>query len=242
MVGNPSSLERFLFLSCTIGLIPRLYHYLFPESLRNIISAGANSLQGITEELVHLGNTGRDGEIDCSVTDVDNETTEDIWVDLVSNLELLALSNVRGLGNGRFETRQGLVIERGSAGNGHFNLTASSTHELAKLLTDTLQERKSVVLGKCVEEVLDSVRPLTSVLLELSNDGRLVLSGKSWSSHDGGELSILMVDFVEGLEGLGGGVEGRALDGGSVQSAGIGAIESVESDWGLRVGSSRSSV
>lgn len=56
-------------------------HYKFPDSLRNV-NADANSLQGITEKLVHLGDAGRDGEVDCSVTDVDNEATEDIWVNL----------------------------------------------------------------------------------------------------------------------------------------------------------------
>ena len=103
-----------------------------------------------------------------------------------------------------------------SAGDGQLNLTASSTHELAKLLTDTLQERKSVVLGKSVQEVLDSLRLLTGVLLKLGNNGRLVLGGKGRSSHDSGKLGILVVDFVQGQESLGGRIERRALDGSSV--------------------------
>lgn len=44
-------------------------------------SAGGK-LQGISEELVHLCDLSGDRKVDCSVTDFDDESTEDIWVDL----------------------------------------------------------------------------------------------------------------------------------------------------------------
>ena len=40
------------------------------------------NLQGVVEQLVHLGNPGRDAEVDCPVADLDDEATNDIGVDL----------------------------------------------------------------------------------------------------------------------------------------------------------------
>ena len=53
-------------------------------------------LQSVGKELVHLGDLGRHGQVDRAVTDLDNETAEDIWVDLVCDLQLLALADVLG--------------------------------------------------------------------------------------------------------------------------------------------------
>lgn len=39
-------------------------------------------LQGVREEFVHLRNTARDAEVDCPVTDFDDETAKDVGVDL----------------------------------------------------------------------------------------------------------------------------------------------------------------
>lgn len=87
-------------------------------------------LQGIGKEFVHLRDAGRDAKIDCSVANFNNETTENIWVDLyrmldascvlcawgkwgesldegrsylVCHLELLALADVLRLGNSGLE-------------------------------------------------------------------------------------------------------------------------------------------
>lgn len=70
-----------------------------------------NNLQGVSEELVHLGNLGRNRKVDGSVANLNNESSNDIRVDLVGDLELLALTNVLGLGDGRFEAVQGLVVQ-----------------------------------------------------------------------------------------------------------------------------------
>lgn len=41
-----------------------------------------NKLQVVSEELVHLGDAGGDAEVDGSVADLDNETTDNLGVDL----------------------------------------------------------------------------------------------------------------------------------------------------------------
>ena len=68
-------------------------------------------LQSIGKDLVHLGNASRDGEIDGAVTDLDDEAALDVGVDLVVNLELLALADVLGLLNSGLEASEGLVVE-----------------------------------------------------------------------------------------------------------------------------------
>lgn len=43
-------------------------------------------LQGVSKKLVHLGDLGGDGEIDCPVANFHNETSNDLRVDLVGDL------------------------------------------------------------------------------------------------------------------------------------------------------------
>lgn len=40
------------------------------------------NLQGLAKELVHLGDLGGDGEVDGALTDLDDETADDVGVDL----------------------------------------------------------------------------------------------------------------------------------------------------------------
>lgn len=68
-------------------------------------------LQGVREELVHLGDAGRDAEVDGTVTNLDDESTNDVGVDGVGDLELLALADVGRLGDSSLESREGLVVE-----------------------------------------------------------------------------------------------------------------------------------
>jgi hypothetical protein len=42
----------------------------------------SSSLQAVRQELVHLGDAGGDGEVDGAVADLDDESTDDIGVDL----------------------------------------------------------------------------------------------------------------------------------------------------------------
>jgi hypothetical protein len=68
-------------------------------------------LQGVVEELVHLGDLGGHGQVDGAVANLDDETAEDVWVDLVCNLQLLALTNVLRLLDGGLEAGKSLVVE-----------------------------------------------------------------------------------------------------------------------------------
>jgi hypothetical protein len=68
-------------------------------------------LQGVRQELVHLGNASRDAEVNGSVANLDDEAANDLRVNLVGDLELLALADVGGLGDGSLEAVEGLVVE-----------------------------------------------------------------------------------------------------------------------------------
>ena len=67
-------------------------------------------LQAVGKELVQLGDLGGDGEIDGAVADLDDEAAQDLRVDLVPDLELLALA-VLGLGDGVLEAAESPVVE-----------------------------------------------------------------------------------------------------------------------------------
>lgn len=100
-----------------------------------------------------------------------------------------------------------------SAGNGHLNLATSSSNDLAKLLSDALQETQSVVLGEGVEEVLEGGAAGTGLLDELGNNRRLVGGGQGGSREDSGELGVLVEDAAQLGELFGGGIEGGSLGG-----------------------------
>jgi hypothetical protein len=57
-------------------------------------------LQAVRKELVHLGDAGGDAEVDGLVANLNDESADNVGVDLVADLELLAGSNVGGLGDG----------------------------------------------------------------------------------------------------------------------------------------------
>lgn len=69
------------------------------------------NLQSIGEEIVHLGDARRDAQVDGAVADFYDEAADDVGVDFVGHLELLALADVLGLGDGGFETGEGLVVK-----------------------------------------------------------------------------------------------------------------------------------
>lgn len=152
----------------------------------------------------------------------------------VGDLKLLALANVGGLGDGGLEPVEGLVVE----GLEHYVSTVSSiygaeeTHlgrgddeldlalggadDLAELFADALEEAEAVVLGEGGEEVADGFAGGAGLLLELGNNGRLVLGAQGGGGQDGGQLGVLGDEGVELGEGLGCGVERGRLDGGGV--------------------------
>jgi hypothetical protein len=61
-------------------------------------------LQAVRKQLVHLGDAGGDAEVDGTVADLNDESTDDVGVDLVGDLELLAGADVGRLGDGRLES------------------------------------------------------------------------------------------------------------------------------------------
>lgn len=63
------------------------------------------------EETVESVNTAADREIDGAVAEVDNEPTLDAWVDLLHDLDALALRGVLGALEGRFETGRDVLVE-----------------------------------------------------------------------------------------------------------------------------------
>lgn len=81
------------------------------EKSRFLFSFGMVNLQGVVEELVHLGDAGGDAEVDGSVADLDDKSANDIRVDLVGDLELLALTDVLGLGDGSLQAGQRLAVK-----------------------------------------------------------------------------------------------------------------------------------
>jgi hypothetical protein len=170
-------------------------------------------LQGVGEELVHLGDAGGDTEVDGAVTDLDDEAADNLGLDLVGDLELLALADVGGLGDGALKAVESLVVEGLGADDLHLDLAAGGGHDLGKLLADALEEAEAVVLGESGEEVLDGGGAGAGLLLELGNDGGLVLGAQGRGRKDSGQLGVLLDDGGEAGEGLGGGVEARGLDG-----------------------------
>lgn len=60
-------------------------------------------LQAVRKELVHLGDARGDAEVNGTVADLDDESTDNVRVDLVGDLELLARADVGRLGDGRLE-------------------------------------------------------------------------------------------------------------------------------------------
>lgn len=74
-----------------------------------IATKGRVNLQGVGEELVHLGKLGGDAEVDRPVADLDNKTTDDIGVDL--RCHALAPFSLRFLGGGGGEEQAYVVLD-----------------------------------------------------------------------------------------------------------------------------------
>lgn len=49
------------------------------------VSHKTSILQGVGQELVHLGDLGRNGEVDGTVANLNNQATDDVRVDLVGS-------------------------------------------------------------------------------------------------------------------------------------------------------------
>jgi hypothetical protein len=55
---------------------------LLPELPRGFQNKGEILLQGVGQELVHLGHLGGNAEVDRSVTNLDDQSANDVGVDL----------------------------------------------------------------------------------------------------------------------------------------------------------------
>lgn len=103
-----------------------------------------------------------------------------------------------------------------STGDNQLDLTAVSAHESTELVDDLVQQTETVVLSECAKEVLDKVTLVSSDLLELRDDGLLVGGSEGRGGDDAGELGVGLEGSTEVVQGLGGGIEGGSLGGGSV--------------------------
>lgn len=176
------------------------------------------NLDVVSESLVELGNLVGNGEVNSAVADLDNETTKNVRVDLVGDLEGLALTNEGRLGNGGLETVESLVVESGGRGDSGLNNTLGGVGKSLELVDNGGNERESVVVGKETKEVADGL-----VGLDGSGEGGdnrlLVLRREGRVLEDGGELGVVLEDGLEGRKGVLDGGESRRLDGSGVLKA-----------------------
>lgn len=128
------------------------------------------------------------------------------------------MAEVLALAHSRLKLPDHLRVQRRSARDGHFNLTTRRAHQGTELLANALKNAQAVVLGQCLQEVLDRVVLVchTHGLLQLLHNLRLVGRGEGRRGHDGLELAVLLEGAVEVLEALGDIVEGTLLSGGGV--------------------------
>lgn len=93
-----------------------------------------------------------------------------------------------------------------STGDNQLNLAVVGAHQSSKLLTDTLQDAKSVVLGQGREEVLhDVVLPwATSNSLQFLDDLGFIGRREGWRSEDNGQFNISLEHLCQSCEGFGG--------------------------------------
>lgn len=59
-----------------------------------------SSLQAVRQELVHLGDAGRDGKVDSAVANLDDESTDNVGVDLYLGLGVVSLGKIVRLEGG----------------------------------------------------------------------------------------------------------------------------------------------
>lgn len=146
------------------------------------------------------------------------------------HLELLPVRDVLALGDGRLQLLQHPRLQRlkkvsyskvsrstyRSAGDGQLDLAAVRAHQLGKLVAHALEGAQPVVLGQRVEEVLDDIAAAGGVLLQLSDDGLLVVDRQRGRRQDTRQLGVPLDHLAEGVEGARGRVEGGRLRGGRV--------------------------
>ena len=154
----------------------------------------------VSESLVELGNLVGDGKVDSTITDLNNETSQNIGVNSVGNLKSLSLTNKRRLGDRGLKTVNSLVVKGGSGGDSGLNNTLGSIGQGLELLSNRRNESKSVVLGEEVKEVNDSLVGIDS-RGESLNDSLLVVSRQSRVFKDAGDLRVVLDKILQGSNG-----------------------------------------
>lgn len=176
---------------------------------------GESYLNVISKKFVKLSDLSRNTEVDGTITDFNNKTTENIGVDLVGDLKLLALTDKRGLGNRGLETVDGLCVERSSRGDGSFYNSLSSVGESLELVGNGREKTQSVVFGKNTEEVGDGAVDRSGGR-ESRDNSLLVFSREGRVAEDGLEFLVLAEDSLKSSQRSLGGGESRRLDRGSI--------------------------
>jgi hypothetical protein len=83
----------------------------------------------------------------------------------------------------------------GSASDYQLNLSSVSTHHLRKFVADTLQGAKPIVFRHSVKEVLQDITSANGMLLQLGNDGLLVIRRQRRGGKYGGQFGVPLEDL-----------------------------------------------
>lgn len=171
-------------------------------------------LDGLVKKSVKSSNLGGDRDVNSSLADLNNETAENVGVDLLVELELTG-TNKRRASNSGLDSVESLLVELGGGGDGGLNKTLGCVDESLELLDDAGDEGESVVLGDDRQEVGESLVTANG-LGEDGHNGLLVISGESGVRNDSGNLGLL----GENLSQLG----KRALGGSDIGLLGSGSV------------------
>jgi hypothetical protein len=137
---------------------------------------------------------------------------------LGDNFDLLPVA-VLALAHRRLQPLYHPLLQPSRTGDDQLHLPTMRAHQLAKLLTYSLQQPQPVIIRQRPEEVLH--RPTfvgagAGVSLQLGDDGGFVGLGEGWGVEDGGELWVGFQHLVQRDERSGHGVEGRGFGGGGI--------------------------
>lgn len=190
LVGEIRTTSSYLLLKATIwsetfGLRPHI------SSSRKHTFNHLNHvyLNRLAKDVVESSNLGSNRHINGSLGNLNNQTTEDIRVDLEVELELTR-SDKRRAGNGSLDSVDGLLVKLGGRGDGSLNETLGCVDESLKLLNDAGDESQSVVVGDDGQEVGQGLVSANGLGQDVNN-GLLVVVGQSGVGHDLGNLGLL---------------------------------------------------
>lgn len=173
-------------------------------------------LDGLAKDVVESSNLGGDRDVNGSLGNLNNETAENVGVDLEVELEL-ALADERRAGNSGLDSVNGLLVELGGRGDGGLNQTLGCVDKSLELLNDAGNESQSVVVGDDGQEVGQGLVSANG-LGQNVDDGLLVLGREGGVRDNLGNLGLggeHLLQLGERALGLG---QVRLLGGGGVLS------------------------